>query len=108
MTGYKPFKRMCLISKYPIGVQVPLSSQINEILFYTFNFKGKKTRDAHIFYLTIKSNSDPASISTPSSVETAPSNTGANMCSNARTALRFLSPMAVRNAWKIMKFMPSD
>lgn len=50
-------------------------------------------------YLTMKSNSDPASISTPSSVDTAPSKTGANMCSRASTALRFLSPMAVRKAW---------
>lgn len=49
-------------------------------------------------YLTIKSNSDPASMSTPSRVETAPSRTGANMCSRASTALWFLSPMAVRKA----------
>lgn len=49
-------------------------------------------------YLTMKSNSDPASIKTPNRVENAPSNTGANMCSSARTALLFLSPIAVRNA----------
>lgn len=65
-------------------------------------------QDTLIFYLTIKSNSDPASINTPSRVDTAPSKMGANICSNARTVLRFLSPMAVRNAWKTMKFMPSD
>ena len=35
-------------------------------------------------YLTIKSKSDPASIMTPSSVETAPSTTGENTCSTAR------------------------
>lgn len=46
----------------------------------------------------MKSNSDPASIKTPSRVENAPSSTGANMCSSARTARLFLSPMAVRNA----------
>lgn len=46
----------------------------------------------------MKSNSDPASISTPNRVETAPSRTGANMCSRASMALRFLSPMAVRKA----------
>lgn len=50
-------------------------------------------------YLTMKSNSDPASISTPSRVDTAPSRTGANMCSRASIALWFLSPMAVRKAW---------
>lgn len=54
-------------------------------------------------YLTMKSNSDPASISTPSKVETAPSRTGANMCSRASTALRFLSPMAVRKAWAMRR-----
>lgn len=70
--------------------------------------KQRERQDAHMFYLTIKSNSDPASINTPSSVDTAPSNTGANMCSKARTALRFLSPMAVRKAWERMKFMPSE
>lgn len=37
-------------------------------------------------YLTMKSNSDPASIRTPSKVEKAPSSTGANMCSKASTA----------------------
>lgn len=36
--------------------------------------------------LTIKSNSEPASIRTPKNVEKAPSSTGANMCSSASTA----------------------
>lgn len=49
-------------------------------------------------YLTMKSNSDPASMSTPSRVEKAPSRTGANMCSRASTARLFLSPIAVRKA----------
>lgn len=63
-----------------------------------------KSRNTQTLYLTIKSNSDPASINTPRRVDTAPSNTGANICSNARTALRFLSPMAVKNAYKTTKF----
>lgn len=48
-------------------------------------------------YLRMKSNSEPANISTPSRVETAPSITGANMCSKATVERRFRLPMAVRN-----------
>lgn len=50
-------------------------------------------------YLTMKSNSDPASMRTPNKVEKAPSSTGANMCSNASNARLWRSPMAVRNAY---------
>ena len=50
-------------------------------------------------HLTMKSNSEPASMRTPSRVEKAPSSTGANMCSRARMARLFRSPMAVRKAW---------
>ena len=41
----------------------------------------------------MKSNCEKASMKTPRRVEMAPWVTGANMCSNARTVLRFLSPM---------------
>lgn len=44
----------------------------------------------------MKSNSDPASMRTPSSVEIAPSTTGANMCSRATAERMFLLPIAVR------------
>lgn len=47
----------------------------------------------------MKSNSEPASMRTPSSVDIAPSITGANMCSNATTERRFLFPIAVRKPW---------
>lgn len=47
-------------------------------------------------HLMMKSNSDPASIRTPSSVEIAPSTTGANMCSRATAERLFLFPIAVR------------
>lgn len=50
----------------------------------------------HISHLMMKSNSDPASMSTPSSVEIAPSTTGANMCSRATAERLFLLPIAVR------------
>ena len=49
-------------------------------------------------HLTMKSNSEPASMRTPSRVEKAPSSTGANMCSRARRARLLRSPMAVRKA----------
>lgn len=54
-------------------------------------------------YLTIKSKSDPASIMTPSSVETAPSTTGENTCSTARCIRWFLSPLLVKNCCKQSK-----
>lgn len=54
-------------------------------------------------HLTIKSNSEPASMRTPNKVEKAPSSTGANMCSSASTARLCRSPMAVRNAYKAPK-----
>lgn len=47
-------------------------------------------------HLMMKSNSDPASMRTPSSVEIAPSTTGANMCSRATAERLFLLPIAVR------------
>lgn len=50
-------------------------------------------------HLTMKSNSEPASMRTPNKVEKAPSSTGANMCSSASTARLWRSPMAVRNAY---------
>lgn len=71
-----------------------ITSQINPITYSALNKRFQSP------YLTIKSNSDPASIRTPSRVENAPSNTGANICSRARTARLFLSPMAVRNAYE--------
>lgn len=49
-----------------------------------------------VSHLMMKSNSDPASIRTPSSVEIAPSTTGANMCSRATAERLFLFPNAVR------------
>lgn len=57
-------------------------------------------------YLTIKSKSDPASIMTPSSVETAPSTTGENTCSTARCIRWFLSPLLVKNCCKQSKANP--
>lgn len=47
-------------------------------------------------HLMMKSNSEPASMRTPSSVEIAPSTTGANMCSRATAERLFLLPIAVR------------
>lgn len=54
-----------------------------------------------ITHLMMKSNSEPASISTPSRVEMAPSITGANICSIATAARVFLSPMAVRKPYNV-------
>jgi len=51
-------------------------------------------------HLTMKSNSEPASMRTPSRVEKAPSNTGANMCSRATAERLFLLPIAVRKPWE--------
>lgn len=50
------------------------------LLTYFFMRFGVRT------HLTMKSNSEPASIRTPNKVEKAPSSTGANMCSSASTA----------------------
>lgn len=50
-------------------------------------------------YLTMKSKLEPASMSRPSNVETAPSVTGANVCSRARAARRFRLPGVVRKPW---------
>lgn len=50
-------------------------------------------------YLTMKSKLEPASMSRPSNVETAPSVTGANVRSRARAARRFRLPWAVRKPW---------
>lgn len=47
-------------------------------------------------YLTMKSKLEPASMSRPSNVETAPSVTGANVCSRAQAARRFRLPWEVR------------
>lgn len=49
-----------------------------------------------VSHLMMKSNSDPASMRTPRSVEIAPSTTGANMCSKATAERLFLLPIAVR------------
>ena len=48
----------------------------------------------------MKSNSEPASMRTPRSVEIAPSITGANMCSKATAERLFLLPIAVRKPWE--------
>lgn len=53
-------------------------------------------RPAQPSYLMMKSKLDPASMSRPSSVETAPSVTGANVCSRAQAARRFRLPWVVR------------
>lgn len=53
-----------------------------------------------ITHLMMKSNSEPASMSTPSRVEMAPSITGANMCSRATLERVFLFPIAVRKPCK--------
>lgn len=50
-------------------------------------------------YLMMKSKFEPASISRPSNVETAPSVTGANVCSRAQAARRFRLPWVVRKPW---------
>lgn len=54
--------------------------QLNECCLFVFMRFGVCT------HLTMKSNSEPASIRTPNKVEKAPSSTGANMCSSASTA----------------------
>lgn len=51
------------------------------------------TSSAH---LMMKSNSEPANMRTPSRVETAPSITGAKVCSSAAAERTFLLPTAVR------------
>ncbi|KAF3858272.1 hypothetical protein F7725_011473 [Dissostichus mawsoni] len=50
--------------------------------------------DTTASHLMMKSNSDPASMRMPSSVEIAPSTTGANMCSRATAERLFLLPIA--------------
>lgn len=64
-------------------------------------------RDQHeevsITHLMMKSNSEPASMRTPSRVEMAPSITGANICSIATADRVFLSPMAVRKPYIVKK-----
>lgn len=47
-------------------------------------------------HLMMKSNSEPANMRTPRRVETAPSITGANVCSSAAAERTFLLPAAVR------------
>lgn len=47
-------------------------------------------------YLMMKSKLEPASMSRPSNVETAPSVTGAKVCSRAQAARRFRLPWVVR------------
>lgn len=47
-------------------------------------------------HLMMKSNSEPASMRTPRRVETAPSITGAKVCSSAAAERTFLLPAAVR------------
>lgn len=61
---------------------------------YTHTHTQMQTHTAS--HLMMKSNSDPASMRTPSSVEIAPSTTGANMCSRATAERLFLLPIAVR------------
>lgn len=55
--------------------------------------------EVSITHLMMKSNSEPASMSTPSRVDMAPSITGANICSIATAERVFLSPMAVRKPY---------
>lgn len=50
-------------------------------------------------YLMMKSKLEPASMSRPSKVETAPSVTGAKVCSRALAARRFRLPWLVRKPW---------
>lgn len=57
--------------------------------------------EVSITHLMMKSNSEPASMSTPSRVEMAPSITGANICSIATAERVFLSPMAVRKPYNV-------
>lgn len=52
-----------------------------------------------LLYLTMKSKLEPASMSRPSNVDTAPSVTGANVCSRAQAARRFRLPWVVRKPW---------
>lgn len=47
-------------------------------------------------HLMMKSNSEPANMRTPRRVETAPSITGAKVCSSAAAERIFLLPAAVR------------
>lgn len=49
-----------------------------------------------LLYLMMKSKLEPASMSRPSKVETAPSVTGAKVCSRALAARRFRLPWLVR------------
>lgn len=60
---------------------------------------GPASLPSAIPYLTMKSKLEPASMSRPSNVETAPSVTGANVCSSARAARRFRLPWVVRKPW---------